>query len=203
MKNKHILTAVCALTIAAVIYMAASIGEIPADVQESVVFNSSPENISTVESAETPKDSEDSQSNKFDTSPPASAPDNIGQTSPATLPPASTAGDSVEPVKEEIAAFAAQIKEAFSKEDLKALAELCGYPVYISMAGDGGLELNTDVELLTLDPDQIFTDGLKESIADADSDNLEIYGAGIIIGDEQSIVFNKIDGLMMITGIHP
>lgn len=191
MKNKHILTAVCALTIAAVIYIAASIGEIPADVQESVVFNSSSENISTAESAETPEDSEDSQSNKFDTSP------------PATLPSFSPAGDSVEPAKEEIAAFAAQIKEAFSEEDLKALTELCGYPVYISMAGDGGLEINTDVELLTLDPDQIFTDGLKESIAGADSDNLEIYGAGVIIGDEQSIVFNKIDGLMMITGIHP
>ena len=107
------------------------------------------------------------------------------------------------PTQEERAIFAAKIQEAVSAEQLEALAALCGYPVFLSTSDGTGLEITTKADFLNLDPEQIFTEELKSAIASVNLDELELFGAGVILGDEHSIVFNKIEGELVVTGIQP
>lgn len=103
---------------------------------------------------------------------------------------------------EEIAAFALKIKSAVADSDIETLAELCGYPVYVSMESGDGQEIKNKKELLAIGSDHLFTDKTKAIIAAADESRLETYGAGILLGDNGTIVFNSIDGSLMITGIN-
>ena len=107
------------------------------------------------------------------------------------------------PTREEIVDFVSKIQTAVSMERLDELAALCGYPVYLNNRDGNGQEIVTKTEFMNLNPDQIFTEELKTSVASAEPAALEMAGAGIIVGDEYSIVFNKVEGELMITGIHP
>lgn len=103
---------------------------------------------------------------------------------------------------ESISDFANRIKDAVADSDLEGLAGLCGYPLYVSDASGEGREIESRDEFLALGPDAVFTDGMKKAIAAVDESELEEYGAGVMMGENGTIIFNNIDGQMVITAIN-
>ena len=102
----------------------------------------------------------------------------------------------------EIKPFAEKVQEAVADKDMEALAGLCAYPVYVSLGEGQGEEIADEAAFLKMDADKIFTESLLKEIADTDVDTLEQFGAGVIMGGENSIIFNNVDGQAAITGIN-
>ena len=102
----------------------------------------------------------------------------------------------------EIKPFAEKAQKAVADKDMEALAGLCAYPVYVSLGEGQGEEIADEAAFLKMDADKIFTESLLKEIADTDVDTLEQFGAGVIMGGENSIIFNNVDGQAAITGIN-
>ena len=102
----------------------------------------------------------------------------------------------------EIKPFAEKVQKAVADKDMEALAGLCAYPVYVSLGEGQGEEIADEAAFLKMDADKIFTESLLKEIADTDVDPLEQFGAGVIMGGENSIIFNNVDGQAAITGIN-
>ena len=102
----------------------------------------------------------------------------------------------------EIKPFAEKVQKAVADKDMEALAGLCAYPVYVSLGEGQGEEIADEAAFLKMDADKIFTESLLKAIADTDVDTLEQFGAGVIMGGENSIIFNNVDGQAAITGIN-
>lgn len=102
----------------------------------------------------------------------------------------------------EIKPFAEKVQKAVADKDMEALAGLCAYPVYVSLGEGQGEEIADEAAFLKMDADKIFTESLLKEIADTDVDTLEQFGAGVIMGVENSIIFNNVDGQAAITGIN-
>ena len=99
-------------------------------------------------------------------------------------------------------AGAEKVQKAVADKDMEALAGLCAYPVYVSLGEGQGEEIADEAAFLKMDADKIFTESLLKEIADTDVDTLEQFGAGVIMGGENSIIFNNVDGQAAITGIN-
>lgn len=102
----------------------------------------------------------------------------------------------------EIKPFAEKVQKAVADKDMEALAGLCAYPVYVSLGEGQGEEIADEAAFLKMDADKIFTESLLKEIADTDVDTLEQFGAGVIMGGENSIIFNNVDGQAAITDIN-
>ena len=102
----------------------------------------------------------------------------------------------------EIKPFAEKVQKAVADKDMEALAGLCAYPVYVSLGEGQGEEIADEAAFVKMDADKIFTESLLKEIADTDVDTLEQFGAGVIMGGENSIIFNNVDGQAAITGIN-
>ena len=102
----------------------------------------------------------------------------------------------------EIKPFAEKVQKAVADKDMEALAGLCAYPVYVSLGEGQGEEIADEAAFMKMDADRIFTESLLKEIADTDTDTLEQFGAGVIMGGENSIIFNNVDGQAAITGIN-
>ena len=102
----------------------------------------------------------------------------------------------------EIKPFAEKVQKAVADKEMEALAGLCAYPVYVSLGEGQGEEIADEAAFLKMDADKIFTESLLKEIADTDVDTLEQFGAGVIMGGENSIIFNNVDGQAAITGIN-
>ena len=102
----------------------------------------------------------------------------------------------------EIKPFAEKVQKAVADKDMEALAGLCAYPVYVSLGEGQGEEIADEAAFLKMDADKIFTESLLKEIADTDVDTLEQFGAGVIMGGENSIIFNNVDVQAAITGIN-
>ena len=100
------------------------------------------------------------------------------------------------------AAFALKIKKAVASSDLEGFADLCGYPVYISLESGDGRELETRDDLIALGSDTLFTQKMQDTIAAVQESQLDSYGAGVMMGENGAVVFNDVNGTMMITGIN-
>ena len=100
------------------------------------------------------------------------------------------------------AAFALKIKKAVASSDLEGFADLCGYPIYISLESGDGRELETQDDLIALGLDTLFTQKRKDTIAAVQESQLDSYGAGVMMGENGAVVFNDVNGTMMITGIN-
>lgn len=98
--------------------------------------------------------------------------------------------------------FAQKVQKAVADKDMEELAGLCAYPVYVSLGEGQGEEIDDEAAFLKMDADRIFTESLLKEIADTDVDTLEQFGAGVIMGEENSIIFNNVDGQAAITGIN-
>ena len=98
--------------------------------------------------------------------------------------------------------FAQKVQKAVADKDMEELAGLCAYPVYVSLGEGQGEEIDDEAAFLKMDAGRIFTESLLKEIADTDVDTLEQFGAGVIMGEENSIIFNNVDGQAAITGIN-
>ena len=103
---------------------------------------------------------------------------------------------------ERAAAFAQKIKKAVATADLEGFADLCGYPVYISLESGDGRKLETRNDLIALGSETLFTQKMKDTIAAVQESQLDSYGAGVMMGENGTVVFNDVNGTMMITGIN-
>ena len=102
----------------------------------------------------------------------------------------------------EIKPFAEKVQKAVADKDMEALAGPGAYPGYVSLGEGQGEEIADEAAFLKMDADKIFTESLLKEIADTDVDTLEQFGAGVIMGGENSIIFNNVDGQAAITGIN-
>lgn len=104
---------------------------------------------------------------------------------------------------EDAVAFARKIQAAVADEDLEALADLTHYPVYVSIADGSVIESKED--LIALGADKIFTDEMKDSIANADLSTLSPSMAGFTLystGDAPNMIFSVQDGKLGIGGMN-
>lgn len=101
----------------------------------------------------------------------------------------------------EIKPFAQKVQKAVADKDMDALADLCAYPLYVSLKEGEGNEVADKDALLKLDGGKIFTDHMLKEIADTDVDSLEQFGAGVIMGNENTIIFNNVIGHAAVTAI--
>lgn len=98
--------------------------------------------------------------------------------------------------------FAEKIQAAVKAEDMEALADMSYYPLYVSFGEGEGEELESREDFTALDSTKIFTKELKEAVAATDTSSLEVFRAGVIVGADDSIVFNEMDGKLMITSMY-
>lgn len=103
---------------------------------------------------------------------------------------------------EQIKSFAEEIQAAVAAQDIGWLADLSAYPVYVSLEVGEGSEIQNVEEFMALGEDKLFTEKLMEQIADVKPEELEVFGAGVIMGEEVNITFNNVDGEPKITGIN-
>ena len=103
---------------------------------------------------------------------------------------------------EEIKTFAGKVQKAVADKDIKALADLCAYPVYVSLSEGEGSEIDNKEAFIALDTAKLFTESMVKEIAETDPATLEQFGAGVIMGNENNIIFNNVDGRPSITGIN-
>ncbi len=104
---------------------------------------------------------------------------------------------------EDAVAFAEKIQAAVADEDLEALADLANYPIYVAL-GDGSV-IESKEDLMALGADKIFTQEMKDSIANADLSDLSASMAGFTLystGDAPNITFNVQNGVLGISGIN-
>lgn len=102
----------------------------------------------------------------------------------------------------EIKPFAEKVQKAVASKDMEALADLCAYPVYVSLGEGEGEEVADKDAFMKLDADKLFTENMLKEIADTDTDTLEQFGAGVIMGNENNVIFNNVDGQAAVTGIN-
>ena len=98
--------------------------------------------------------------------------------------------------------FADKIKEAVAAEDLEALADLTAFPVYVDI--ENANDVKTREDFLALGAEAIFTEELKKSAANADTENMQPSMAGFSISDGGSanINFGVRDGVLAVNGIN-
>ena len=104
---------------------------------------------------------------------------------------------------EDAVAFAEKIQAVVADEDLEALADLANYPIYVAL-GDGSV-IESKEDLMALGADKIFTQEMKDSIANADLSDLSASMAGFTLystGDAPNITFNVQNGVLGISGIN-
>lgn len=100
------------------------------------------------------------------------------------------------------AEFADKIKEAVAAKDLEALADLTAFPVYVDI--ENANEIKTRDEFIALGADVIFTEGLMNSVANADTENMQPSMAGFSVSDGGSanVNFGVRDGVLAVNGIN-
>ena len=103
---------------------------------------------------------------------------------------------------EEIKTFAGKVQKAVADKDIKALADLCAYPVYVSLSEGEASAIDNKEAFIALDTAKLFTESMLKEIAETDPATLEQFGAGVIMGNENNIIFNNVDGQPSITGIN-
>ena len=98
--------------------------------------------------------------------------------------------------------FAENVKAVTAKKDLKGLAELTSFPVYVGLPGVGGVESKED--FLKLGADAVFTEELMKSVENADIDHFKPSMAGFSISDggTSNINFGVVNGVLAINGIN-
>lgn len=103
---------------------------------------------------------------------------------------------------EDIQEFAEKIQIAVAAEDMEALADMSYYPLFVSFGEGEGEEVESKEDFMALDSTKIFTKELKDAVAGTDISGLQVFRAGVIVGAEDAIVFNEMDGRLMITSMY-
>lgn len=104
---------------------------------------------------------------------------------------------------EEAAEFARMIKEAVAQKDVEMLAGLTGFPVYVGLSG--GIVVETKEDFVALDVEELLSDEMVSSIAEADENDLSPSMAGFTLYGSDgapSITFGVREGSLAISGIN-
>lgn len=102
----------------------------------------------------------------------------------------------------ELTAFAAEIQDTVSGRDLEALAELCDFPISVTMQDGTSLTVNSREDFITLGKESVFTRSLVHEIGIADPAGQQIYGNGIVMGNRNNIIINRMHGSLAVTGFN-
>ena len=97
---------------------------------------------------------------------------------------------------------AAEIQDTVSGRDLEALAELCDFPVSVTMQDGTSLTVNSREDFITLGKESVFTRSLVHEIGIADPAGQQIYGNGIVMGNRNNIIINRMHGSLAVTGFN-
>ena len=103
-----------------------------------------------------------------------------------------------------VVAFGEKIQEAVAAKDMEALADLTAFPVYVGLPDTDGV-VETREDFLALGAEQVLTDELTASVAEAKLDGQQPSMAGFVVADESgrpSIIFGVVEGRLAITGIN-
>ena len=99
-------------------------------------------------------------------------------------------------------AFGKKVQAAVAQKDLKQLADLTAFPVYVGL--NGGISVDSREEFLDLGADQVFTQELVDSVGAADLSQLSPSMAGFVLSDgsKANIIFSVRDGKLAVSGIN-
>lgn len=103
---------------------------------------------------------------------------------------------------DQIAEFSQEVQEAVAAKDMEWLADLCDYPVVVSLNSGESSEIEDHDAFVALGAENVFTDEFLAEIAAVNIEELEQAEAGVIMGEESSIIFNNVDGGPAITGLN-
>lgn len=98
--------------------------------------------------------------------------------------------------------FAEEVQDAVKDKDITWLADLCEYPVNVSLNSGEEAEVEDHDAFVALGADNIFTDELLASIAAVNPEELEKTDDGVIMGEETNIILSMVDGAPAITGLN-
>ena len=103
-----------------------------------------------------------------------------------------------------VVAFGEKIQEAVAAKDMEALADLTAFPVYVGLPDTDGI-VETREDFLALGAEQVLTDELTASVAEAKLEGQQPSMAGFVVADESgrpNIIFGVVEGKLAITGIN-
>lgn len=103
-----------------------------------------------------------------------------------------------------VVAFGEKIQEAVAAKDMEALADLTAFPVYVGLPDTDGI-VETREDFLALGAEQVLTDELTASVAEAKLEGQQPSMAGFVVADESgrpNIIFGVVEGRLAVTGIN-
>lgn len=102
----------------------------------------------------------------------------------------------------EITAFATKVQDTVSDQDLEALADLCDFPIQITMEDGRTCAIASREDFIALGRDSVFTRNLMHEIGIAVPSEQQLYGNGIVMGNKNNVIINRMDGSLSITGFN-
>lgn len=102
----------------------------------------------------------------------------------------------------EITAFATKVQDTVSDQDLEALADLCDFPIQITMEDGRTCAVASREDFIALGRDSVFTRNLMHEIGIADPSEQQLYGNGIVMGNKNNVIINRMDGSLSVTGFN-
>ncbi|MCB6610318.1 hypothetical protein V3C10_00945 [[Clostridium] symbiosum] len=102
----------------------------------------------------------------------------------------------------EITAFATKVQNSVSEHDLAALADLCDFPIQITMEDGRSCTVPSREDFIALGRDSVFTRNLVHEIGIADPSEQQLYGNGIVMGNKNNVIINRMDGSLSVTGFN-
>lgn len=102
----------------------------------------------------------------------------------------------------EITAFATKVQNTVSEQDLVALADLCDFPIQITMEDGQTCTVVSREDFIALGRDSVFTRNLVHEIGIADPSEQQLYGNGIVMGNKNNVIINRMDGSLSVTGFN-
>ena len=103
-----------------------------------------------------------------------------------------------------VVAFGEKIQEAVAAGDMEALADLTAFPVYVGLPDTDGV-VETREDFLALGAEQVLTDELTASVAEAKLEGQQPSMAGFVVANESgrpNIIFGVVEGKLAVTGIN-
>lgn len=102
----------------------------------------------------------------------------------------------------EITAFATRVQNTVSEQDLESLADLCDFPIQITMEDGRTCAVASREEFIALGRESVFTRNLVHEIGIAEPSEQQIYGNGIVMGNKNNVIINRMEGSLSITGFN-
>lgn len=95
----------------------------------------------------------------------------------------------------QIKEFAEDVQQIVADEYMDWLADMCAYPMYISLEGGKETEILDREAFMELKADSIFTDNFLEAIAAVNLEELDASETEITMGDDgHNLTFSSVDG---------